>query len=221
MINCVTLGNKNIDAYARKSYYDYNGARACILNSRNNCNCTCNTNRCHNTNRCNDNNCKCNCQYDPCCTKLLGGCTPEMVPYPPLPPCIGPVFGRAQFRAPVRQISSGDFYLFRTESIQGNAILPVDGTSEITLAPNTTFDFVWIISSAANTKCPISVGALLFLNDIQISQGLCRGSCTADLRACANGRFITGDTQSTLKLVYVSDCVTTNLSGAILMLTSI
>lgn len=256
MINCVTLEDKNIDVCARKSYYDYNGARACMTNNINSCNCnttrcntnncyscnnnrcnnncSCNTNRCDscntnrccrsnscNANRCNKNKRKCNCQCDPCCTRLLSGLIPEMVPYPPLPPCIGPIFGRAQFRAPARQMSSGDFYSFKTETIQGNAILPVDGTSEITLAPNTTFDFVWVISSPANTKCPISIGAILLLNNIQISQSVCRGACKSDLRACASGRFMTGNTQSTLKLVYVSDVATTNLSGAVLMITSI
>lgn len=209
MKNCISMSNLSIDFYNNNNDND----NCCSLGIKPYyCNDLCN--------KCGIYNCCCNCPISPTGPMPPG---PPMPPIPPMPPGPGPFMGAAQFESTVTAfINNGFVYRFNTINIQGNAIQHIDGTSDIILAPNTLYEFAW--ENSAQVTADVASGAVLLLNNVPVpgSENTVAGAAFTDVTARANGRFMTGNAESILNLVYVVNPVFESIDqGATLMLATV
>lgn len=132
------------------------------------------------------------------------------LPIPPMPqiPLTGiPILSEGQFRSIQGAVlKNDDPYEFNTSVIRGDEIKHVDGTIDILLAPNTTYEFAWSADSISRSTMYVSIGAKLILNGVVIPGSSCSiqgtGGTVINTQAC--GGFVTGENTGVLNLVFES-----------------
>lgn len=129
---------------------------------------------------------------------------PPIPPMPPLPP--GPLRGFGEFRAPIQQLDSGDFYVFNTVAIQGNEIEHMDGTTQILLTPNTTYQFNYITDTVLAVNSA-GIAIVFDLNGVHLQNTVTEVDniiAGVPVMTQANGQFMTGNNPGILQVRFIS-----------------
>lgn len=142
------------------------------------------------------------------------GPMPPEPPLPPIPPIIpGVIDNLGIFLAPTASLTDGLVFSFNTLEIKGDAIQHVDGSGDITLAPNRTYMYAWISQIEVFTPNVVTAGAELLLEGAPVpgSQRTFTGPGNASVRELeAMGQIITGNNEEVLNLVYLTSDNTVN-----------
>lgn len=136
------------------------------------------------------------------------GTMPPEPPLPPIPPIVpGVIDNLGIFLAPTASLTNGLVFSFNTLEIKGDAIQHVDGSGDITLAPNRTYMYAWISEIEVFTPDVVTAGAELLLEGAPVpgSQRTFTEPGNAGVRELeAIGQIITGNNEEVLNLVYLT-----------------
>lgn len=160
-----------------------------------------------------------NCPYVQCFKVKQGEYTLPIPPMPQIPPPLVPILSEGQFRSTKGALlKNDDPYEFNTTVIREDEIKHADGTIDILLAPNTTYEFAWSADSISRSTMYVSIGAKLTLNGVVIPGSYCSiqgvGGTVINTQAC--GGFITGENTGVINLVFESGSEQSIESNAVL-----
>lgn len=136
------------------------------------------------------------------------GAMPPDPPIPPVPPVTpGVIDNFGQFLAPTASLTDGNPFIFNNIEIKGDAILHVDGSPVIILAPNRNYLYAWISEIEVFTPDVVTAGAVLVIDGVDVpgSTRTFTGPGNLGVRELeAIGRFRTGNAEQFLNLIYLT-----------------